>query len=66
MKMNDIVEEKKCPYCKSKKYTTLEVNDDFFEVWECYDCGKHFEIKKKVQLQNNLNSNFMIYFTQPY
>ena len=41
-----LVETKRCPYCMSKKYTTLEVNDEFFEVWECHDCGKHFEIKK--------------------
>ena len=46
--MSDLVEEKKCPYCKSKKYTGIVVNDDFLEVWECFDCGKTFELKKKV------------------
>ena len=48
LKMSDLVEEKKCPYCKSKKYTGIVVNDDFLEVWECFDCGKTFELKKKV------------------
>ena len=45
--MSDLVEAKRCPYCMSKKYTTIEVNDGFFEVWECFDCGKTFEIRKK-------------------
>jgi len=46
--MSDLVEERKCPYCKSKKNTGIVVNDDIIEVWECFDCGKTFEIKKKV------------------